>query len=416
MKSGVKPMTILRTSEQAFYKKWNILLLLSLAELLAMGAWFSASAVTPALTTAWDLNESGRAWLTMSVQIGFVAGSFGSALLNMADRIPARNLFVVSAFLAAFSTLLIPSATNSLEPALILRFFTGFFLAGVYPVGMKIMATWTKADRGLGIGLLVGALTLGSASPHLLNALGGMQDWRFVLFLSGGLSALGGLLALFIQEGPYKTPAPRFNWKYAVDVFRIRELRLANFGYLGHMWELFAMWSWIAVFLISSFQLSGVSSYWGSLAAFAAIGAGGVGSLLAGKLADRMGRTTITIWSMVISGACCLLVGFLYGGSPVLLTLLCLVWGFAIVADSAQFSAAISELADKDYIGTALTLQTSLGFLLTLVTIRLVPTLESWVGWQWAFLFLALGPLAGIWAMAALRGTKESVKLAGGKK
>jgi MFS family permease len=409
-------MDITKSREQALDRKWSFLILLSLAELLAMGAWFSASAVVPALTTAWTLDESGRAWLTMSVQIGFVAGSFGSALLNLADRLPTRRLFAVSAFLAATSTLLIPAVSNGIGPALVLRFFTGFFLAGVYPVGMKIMATWTKADRGLGIGLLVGALTLGSASPHLLNALGGMQDWRYVLYLSGGLSALGGFLALFIQEGPYRSAAPRFNWKYAVEVFRIRELRLANFGYLGHMWELFAMWSWIAVFLISSFQLSGVSSTWASLAAFAAVGAGGLGSLLAGKLADRMGRTTITIWSMGISGACCLLVGFLYGGSPILLTGLCLVWGFAIVADSAQFSAAVSELAEKEYIGTALTLQTSLGFLLTLVTIRLVPTLESWLGWERAFLFLALGPLAGIWAMAALRGSQDAVKLAGGRK
>lgn len=391
-------------------------MLLSLAELLAMGAWFSASAVVPALTTAWNLTESGRAWLTMSVQVGFVVGSFGSALLNLADRFPARRLFAISALLAALATLLIALLSHSLALALVLRFFTGFFLAGVYPVGMKIMATWTSADRGLGIGLLVGALTLGSASPHLLNALGGMHDWRFVLFLSAVLSALGGILALFIYEGPYRTASPRFNWKYAAEIFRVRELRLANFGYLGHMWELFAMWSWIAVFLISSFQISGLSSTWASLAAFGAIGAGGLGSLVAGKLADRLGRTTITIWSLGISGACCLLVGFLYGGSPILLTGLCLVWGFTIVADSAQFSAAVSELAEREYIGTALTLQTSLGFLLTLVTIRLVPTLESWVGWERTFLFLALGPLAGIWAMVALRSSKDAVKLAGGKK
>lgn len=405
-----------QTGEQHLVGKWPVLMLLSLAELLAMGAWFSASAVVPALTTAWNLTESGRAWLTMSVQVGFVVGSFGSALLNLADRFPARRLFAISALLAALATLLIALLSHSLALALVLRFFTGFFLAGVYPVGMKIMATWTSADRGLGIGLLVGALTLGSASPHLLNALGGMHDWRFVLFLSAVLSALGGILALFIYEGPYRTASPRFNWKYAAEIFRVRELRLANFGYLGHMWELFAMWSWIAVFLISSFQISGLSSTWASLAAFGAIGAGGLGSLVAGKLADRLGRTTITIWSLGISGACCLLVGFLYGGSPILLTGLCLVWGFTIVADSAQFSAAVSELAEREYIGTALTLQTSLGFLLTLVTIRLVPTLESWVGWERTFLFLALGPLAGIWAMVALRSSKDAVKLAGGKK
>jgi len=391
----------METEEQALATKWIILLLLSLAVLLVMGTWFSASAVIPALTTAWGLGDSGRAWLTMSVQIGFVAGSLGSVLLN----------------LAALSTALIAGLANSLGPALILRFLTGLFMAGVYPVGMKIIATWTKADRGLGIGLLAGAIAFGSASPHLLNALGGMHDWRVTLFLAAAFAALGGLVAaLFVQEGPYRTPSPRFNWKYAVDILRARELRLANLGYLGHMWELFAMWAWIAAFLLASFKRSGIDSAWASLAAFAVIAVGGLGSLLAGKLADRLGRTTITIASLTTSGACALLVGLLYGGRPGPLTAVCLLWGFAIVADSAQFSAAISELCQKEYVGTALTLQTSLGFLLTLVTVRLMPTLERWLGWQWAFAFLSLGPALGIWAMLTLRRSPEAAKLAGGKK
>ncbi|MGH2521427.1 MAG: MFS transporter, partial [Anaerolineales bacterium] len=205
--------------------KWSTLLLLALAELLGMAVWFSASAVVPALTSAWGLNDSGRAWLTMSVQIGFVAGAFGSAVLNLADRIPSRQFFTFSALLAALATALIPIAANGLGVALVLRFLTGLFLAGVYPVGMKIMATWTKEDRGLGIGLLVGALTFGSAAPHLLNAFGGVRDWRPVLYLAAALAALGGLLAaLFVSEGPYRSAAPRFNWKYAGEIWRQREL------------------------------------------------------------------------------------------------------------------------------------------------------------------------------------------------
>jgi MFS family permease len=301
--------------------------------------------------------------------------------------------------------------------ALVLRFLTGACLAGVYPVGMKIMTTWTRADRGLGIGLLVGALTLGTAFPHLLNTLTGMGNWRQVLLLGAGSAAVGGLIAaLFVREGPFQAAPPDFNWRYAAAIFRVRELRLVILGYLGHMWELFAMWAWLAAFLIASFDRSGISSTWASLAAFLAIAAGGVGSLLAGNLADRLGRTTITIASLAISGACALLVGFLFGGSPILLTLLCLVWGFAVVADSAQFSAAVSELCQKGYIGTALTVQTSLGFLLTLITIRLIPSLESAVGWSWAFAFLALGPAVGIWAMLTLRNSPEAVKMAGGNK
>jgi len=411
------PLKVELDDGDAVIGKWSVLLLLSLAELLAMGTWFSASAVVPSLSSAWGLNNAGRAWLTMSVQAGFVVGSIASALLNLADRIPSRRLFAGTALLAALSTGLIPLAVNSLAPALILRFLTGLFLTGVYPVGMKIMATWTNKDRGLGIGILVGALTLGTAFPHLLNALTGVENWRWVLLLGAALAGLGGLIAaLYIREGPYKSAAPRFNWRYAAEVFRARELRLTIMGYLGHMWELFAMWAWIAVFLTASFDISGISSTWASLTAFVVISAGGLGSLLAGKLADRLGRTTITIASLTISGICSLLVGFLFGANPVLLAGLCLVWGFAVVADSAQFSAAISELCQKGYIGTALTVQTSLGFLLTMVTIRLIPTLESQVGWSWAFAFLALGPILGIWAILALRRSPQAVKMAGGNR
>jgi len=396
--------------------KWRTLWLLAIAELLAMGLWFAASAVAPALQAEWGISAGDAAWLTMSVQLGFVAGALLSALFNVPDLWVPKAVIAAGAFIGAGCTAAVPLLGLAFLPTVFLRFATGMSLALVYPVGMKIMATWTREDRGLGIGLLVGALTVGSASPHLLRAVGDIAAWEPVMLVAAGLAVGGGFIALaFGNLGPYRTAPPRFRLGYMGHALSVRSLRLANFGYFGHMWELYAMWTWLPTFLAVTYAAARWPAAAAPLVAFAAIGIGGLGSLLAGYLADRWGRTRTTILSMIVSGCCALVVGVTTALGPVVVTALVLVWGFAIVADSAQFSTSISELAEPEYMGTMLTAQTAIGFLLTLVTIRLLPVCVDLVSWRWAFATLALGPAAGSWAMWRLLRSPEAAKLAGGR-
>ncbi|HLZ45987.1 MAG TPA: MFS transporter [Gemmatimonadales bacterium] len=396
----------------------RVLAVLAIAELLAMAPWFSASAVAPTLSRVWQLSPVTTAWLTISVQLGFVAGALVSAILTLADRLSARRLVAGSAALAALATLGV-AAARGITAGIACRLLTGAALAGVYPPGMKIAAGWFKEGRGLAIGILVGALTLGSASPHLVRWVVAPAAWRVVLVVAAASAIAGGLLVLLVpSDGPFAAPSPPFSLAAAPRILRDRAVALANLGYLGHMWELYAMWTWIAAFVAASEHARrGVAADVGGVAAlvtFGVVGSGAIGCWLGGKYADRWGRTIVTSVAMAISGGCCLLAGFVFGAPLVALLPLLLAWGVSIVADSAQFSAAVSELAPTEYVGTALTLQTSMGFLLTCATIYLLPRAAGAIGWRWSMSVLALGPALGIVAMLALRRRPEARLLAGG--
>jgi MFS family permease len=387
---------------------------LSLAELFAMALWFGVSAVSPAIALEWSLSGSTAGWLTLAVQFGFVAGTLLSALLNLPDVMSSRYLIAVSAALGALANAVLALWVHEPAPAIVLRFLTGVFLAGVYPPGMKIVATWFREQRGLALGTLVGALTLGKASPYLINAVGS-DRWRVNVLAASALAAAAAVLVLFVREGPYSAGRAPFDIRQVTEVFRNRGVRLANFGYFGHMWELYAMWAWAPVLIRVGVAAQAGSPRLAELGSFLVLGAGALGCFLAGALADRAGRTVVTSWAMAISGACCMLVGFVYESSIPLLLVVAAIWGATVVADSAQFSAATSELSDPRYVGTALTLQTSIGFLLTTLSLQLIPVLVERVGWRYAFMVLAIGPVFGVISMLRLRSLPEAKKIAQGR-
>jgi MFS family permease len=378
-------------------KRGQVLALLSAAELLGMSAWFSASALGPQLREAWALDPAQVGWLTTIVQLGFVAGTALGALLNLADIVPLRFYFAAAALAAAASNAALLFA-GSFAPALVTRFAVGFFLAGVYPPAMKMIATWYKDGRGFAIGTIVGALTVGKATPYLVHELEHAGIAPVVLVASAAAAVAGLLVLAAYRDGPYVFERRPFAWNLVGAVWRERPVRLAIGGYLGHMWELYAMWTWVAAFFAAGAHLAGRGA---DLAAFAAIAVGGAGCVVGGVAADRVGRERLTIWSMAVSGSCALVIGLSAWSAPLAIAV-GLIWGFAVVADSAQFSALVTELAPAHAVGTALTLQTSLGFLLTMASIQLVPHLVAAVGWRWAFVALAVGPALGIGAMRRL--------------
>ena len=378
--------------------------LLSLAPVCSMTTWFSATAVVPQLREEWELGDTAAAWLTIAVQVGFVAGALASSAVTLADVFPPRAVILAGSLGAAAANALLLVADGP-GVGLVARAATGFCLAGVYPPALKLASTWFQRGRGTALGIVVGALTLGSAAPHLVNGLGGL-DWQIVVVTTSVLTVAGGVVAaVAVPEGPFRFPTARFDPRQAPRVLANRGVRLASLGYFGHMWELYAMWAWFLVF----FSAVATDGRGAAYATFAVIGVGALGCWAGGVLGDRWGRPETTAAMMAVSGVCAVVVGVVGAWSAAAALAVGLVWGFAVVADSAQFSTLVTELADQAYVGTALALQLAVGFALTVATIWLVPYWEDAVGWEWAFAFLAPGPALGILAMLRLRRLANQV-------
>ncbi len=385
--------------------KWYSLGLLLFAEVVAMSLWFVSAAILPDMIREVDISPFQQAALSSGVQAGFVVGALTSAYFGIPDRLDPRFVFAASAIAAAAANAVLLIASPDSATAVAARFLTGALLAGVYPVGMKIAVGWGKEDRGFLVGALVGALTLGNAMPYLISYAGGV-DWRFTVWVASIAACVGGLVVLFAKTGPYHGVASRFDPSVVTEAWTNRRVRLAYAGYLGHMWELFSMWAWIAAATSASYAMrmpAPEAAQLAKITAFTVIAAGAVSCVYAGRVADRIGKAEVTIVAMAVSGASAIASGLAFGGPIWLMFAIVVVWGIAVIPDSAQFSALVADASRPDHAGSLMTLQTALGFALTFATVQLTPVAAAKFGWPLVLAALAIGPALGIVAMMRLR-------------
>jgi MFS family permease len=390
---------------------WKPLVLISLAELFALSLWFSATAILPELKLAWNLNDSTSAWVTSSVQLGFIVGAFVSSFLGIPDRLNSRKLFAFSAIFGAIINFFLVFVSHA-GIGFLLRFLTGVSMAGIYPTAVKLVAQRYPNHRGLAIGILIGALTLGSALPHSIVAFTSGINWKVVITASSILAVIGsGLMFLLVRDVTVSSKNTKVNIRLIGEVIRNKKVMLANYGYFGHMWELYAMWTWLPAFLTFSlsYHLLDLDKWYSHLLSFLIIGlAGAVGCVLGGYYGDKIGKTKLTIVAMIVSGTCAILIGFTLPFSIWLTVILAFLWGMSVIADSAQFSAIVTEYAAEEYTGTALTFQMAIGFLITVVSINLLPIVQNIIGWNLVFILLSIGPVLGVISMIKLGKLEKS--------
>ncbi len=373
-----------------------ILPVIILSQFAGTSLWFAGNAVIGDLQLEWGLSPASLSYITSSVQLGFIAGTLFFAFFLISDRFSPRLVFFICSMLGAAANLGVFLVSDGLTPLLIFRFITGFFLAGIYPVGMKIAAGWYKHGLGAAMGYLVGALVLGTAFPHLLKSLEHNYEWESVVISVSVISIIGGLLMLiFVPNGPYLSKGTKFNPRAIQTIFKSKSLRQAAFGYFGHMWELYTMWTFVPL-LLAYYAKDRIDAMNIPLWSFWIIAAGGVGCALGGIISKRTGSKPVAFYQLLASGICCLLSPLIFTAPLGIFLVFLLFWGVVIAGDSPQFSALVAISAPKEYVGSALTIVTSIGFLITVFSIQFINSLVGTIDVKYLMLFLLPGPVFGL--------------------